>query len=178
MSIAENIKYLRKQKKMTQRELAEKSGLAIITIQGYESGKYEPKMESIYKLRKALDCNIYEILDKPDELRDHIDIIINNLDDLDYLPEKLQELKENLLHDETEKLIELFQLLNNNGKKKAIEQVELLTKIPAYKANIDISKDFYFKIDNDGNLVKVNKPIQKQEKNALTSEENTNNSEE
>lgn len=174
MSISENIKYLRKQKKMTQKELAEKSGLAIITIQGYESGKYEPKMESIYKLRKALDCNIYEILDKPDELRDHIEIVINNTDDIS---RKIQELKKDFLYNESDKLIELFESLNNNGQKKAIEQVELLTKIPAYRANIDTSKDFYFRIDNDGNLIEVDKPIEKS-KNELTSEENTDNSEE
>ena len=89
VSIAENIKYLRKRNNFTQRQLAEKSGLAVITIQQYEAGKYEPKKDSLYKLRNALDCNINEILDKPFDLSDGIYIKIN---DLDELPQKLEEL--------------------------------------------------------------------------------------
>lgn len=65
MGIAENIKLLRKKAGLTQKQLAEKSKLSIATIQGYEQGKYEPKQEAIYKLRDALDCNIYEIIDDP-----------------------------------------------------------------------------------------------------------------
>ena len=70
MGIAENIKYLRKKKNMTQKQLADKAGLATITIQQYEAGKYEPKKDSLYKLRKALDCNINEILREPYEVDD------------------------------------------------------------------------------------------------------------
>lgn len=89
MSVAENIKYLRKQKKMTQKQLANKSGLAVITIQQYEAGKYEPKNDSLYKLRKALDCNINEILDKPIDLMDGITLVVDNLDEI---PQKYEEL--------------------------------------------------------------------------------------
>lgn len=65
MSIADNIKYLRKRKNITQKQLAEASGLAVITIQQYEAGKYEPKIESLYKLRNALGCDINELTTKP-----------------------------------------------------------------------------------------------------------------
>lgn len=82
MSIADNINHLRKQKKMTQKQLAAASGLAVITIQQYEAGKYEPKKDSLYKLCKALDCNINEILDKPFDLSTGIYIDANNLDEL------------------------------------------------------------------------------------------------
>ena len=65
MSIADNIKYLRKRKNITQKQLAEASGLAVITIQQYEAGKYEPKIESLYKLSNAFGCNINELTTKP-----------------------------------------------------------------------------------------------------------------
>ncbi len=84
MGIAENIKLLRKKANLTQKQLAEKAGLSIGTIQGYEQGKYEPKNEALYKLRKALDCNIYEILEKVsnDTIDDPNAIIIENIEDL------------------------------------------------------------------------------------------------
>lgn len=61
MSISENIKYLRKQKHMTQKQLAEKTGLAVITIQQYEAGKYLPKHDKLVKLAIALECKIPDI---------------------------------------------------------------------------------------------------------------------
>lgn len=89
MGISENIKFLRKNTKLTQKQLAQKANLSIATIQGYEQGKYEPKKEALYKLCNALDCNINEILDKPFDLSDGIYIKIN---DLNELPQKLEEL--------------------------------------------------------------------------------------
>ena len=65
MSIGENIRYLRKQAKLTQKQLAQIVGVNEVTIRSYERGKYEPKTDVLYRLVKALDCNINEILDKP-----------------------------------------------------------------------------------------------------------------
>lgn len=89
MGIAENIKFLRKKAGLTQKQLADKTNLSIATIQGYEQGKYEPKTDTLHKLRKALDCNINEILDKPFDLYEGIYIDIKNLDEL---PQKYKEL--------------------------------------------------------------------------------------
>ncbi len=61
MSVAENIKYLRKQKHMTQKQLSEKTGLAVITIQQYEAGKYSPKHDNLIKLATALECEVSDI---------------------------------------------------------------------------------------------------------------------
>lgn len=145
MSIAENIKHIRKLKGMTQKQLAEKSGLAVITIQQYEAGKYEPKNNSLYKLRKALDCNINELIEMPFDLMPSIPnpIIINDLNELDKLPEKIKQLKLEL---EAEKevsndknialkkyLLLQFDELNDKGKNKLTNYAEDLTKIPEYQ---------------------------------------------
>ena len=65
MSIGENIRYLRKQAKLTQKQLAQMVGVNEVTIRSYERGKYEPKTDVLYRLVKVLDCNINELLDKP-----------------------------------------------------------------------------------------------------------------
>lgn len=63
MSIAANIKKLRKQNHMTQKQLAIKSGLAVITIQQYEAGKFNPKPDAVMKLCVGLNCKITDIID-------------------------------------------------------------------------------------------------------------------
>lgn len=61
MQVGENIRALRKEKGITQKELGRLSGIAEITIRQYESGKYQPKIETIEKIAKALDVPIIKI---------------------------------------------------------------------------------------------------------------------
>ena len=46
----------------TIKELAEKAGLAYITIVKYEHGERNPKRYSLYKISKALDVCISDIV--------------------------------------------------------------------------------------------------------------------
>jgi transcriptional regulator with XRE-family HTH domain len=57
MNIGERIKSLRKQKGLTQKELAKLSSISEISIRKYESGDRQPKQKAIYHLAKALDVN-------------------------------------------------------------------------------------------------------------------------
>lgn len=57
MNISEKIKQLRKNKKMSQKELAQKTGLSIGSIQGYEQGRYNPKLETALKIADALEIS-------------------------------------------------------------------------------------------------------------------------
>lgn len=57
MNISEKIKWLRKNKKISQRELAQKTGLSIGSIQGYEQGRYNPKLETVLKIADALEIS-------------------------------------------------------------------------------------------------------------------------
>ena len=61
MTIGENIKTVRKQKGLTQKQLAERTGLATITIQQYEADKYEPRPDNIIRIAKVLEVAPYEI---------------------------------------------------------------------------------------------------------------------
>ena len=61
MSIGENIKTLRKQKKMTQKELAAQTGLSEFTIKKYEADKFKPKIEAVKKLAVALEVSPFDI---------------------------------------------------------------------------------------------------------------------
>lgn len=64
MGISANIKNIRKKLGLSQMELAEKTGLSIATIQGYEQNKYNPKINALTKLCVALDCKITDLVDE------------------------------------------------------------------------------------------------------------------
>lgn len=71
MSIGENIKRLRYSQGLTQKGLAEKTGLAEITIKQYESNKRNPKIETLRSIANVLGVSIAELIDNvqvPDSL--------------------------------------------------------------------------------------------------------------
>lgn len=77
MTVGEKIQAIRKEKGLSQKDLAEKTGLSIATIQGYEQGKYKPKIEKIQMI-----CDKIEI-----PLRRLIQV------DKNHLPHQLEEQK-------------------------------------------------------------------------------------
>lgn len=58
MTIGERIKTARSNAGLTQRDLAEKSGMATGTVQQYELGKRQPRIEQLQKIADALDVDI------------------------------------------------------------------------------------------------------------------------
>lgn len=148
MDVGTKIKEIRKDKGLTQKQLAEKAHLSVASIQGYEQKKYKPKIETIEQIANALDVSISAL--DPDlyytsTIRQFASV--GDFDDFrQSLENKLKKYSENDLQalrklDESHKyekmLINRFDELNDKGKEKAIEQVELLTKIPEYKNDPD-----------------------------------------
>lgn len=60
--LAENLKRLRRERGLTQMELAEMSGLSLATIQGTESGRHELRPASQRKIAAAFDVPIKELV--------------------------------------------------------------------------------------------------------------------
>ena len=64
MAIGENIRNIRKEKGLTQKQLGERCGIAEANIRKYELGGANPKLETINKIAKALDVEPYELDDR------------------------------------------------------------------------------------------------------------------
>ncbi|WP_066675874.1 helix-turn-helix domain-containing protein [Clostridium septicum] len=62
MDIGENLKKIRKDKKMTQEDFGKLVGLSANTVQRYESGKRQPNIETIKKIADSLEVPINLIL--------------------------------------------------------------------------------------------------------------------
>lgn len=61
MNIGQKIKYSRKKAGLTQKELGESLGVSAAMIAQYESGKRNPKIETLIKIAEALDCEVSDI---------------------------------------------------------------------------------------------------------------------
>jgi len=59
--LSERLKEVRKSKKMTQQELAEKAGLHLTYVGHLELGKYHPTVYVMWKISKALGVSIDEL---------------------------------------------------------------------------------------------------------------------
>lgn len=117
MRVNENIKRIRLEKKLTQKQLAEKCDMYESQIRRYELGKANPKIETLQKIAKALNVPITE-------LKDDLDLLLDNT--LQYFDTTLS--NKTLLNN-------YYDELNEKGQNKAVEQLEMLTKIPEYKNN-------------------------------------------
>lgn len=63
MTVGENIKKIRKEKGLTQKELGKLCGMSEAQIGQYENGLRNPKMETLEKIANALDISYFELLD-------------------------------------------------------------------------------------------------------------------
>lgn len=61
MTTGELIREYRKAAGLTQKELGARSGIAEPTIRKYESNRLNPKIETLYKIAKALNCKISDL---------------------------------------------------------------------------------------------------------------------
>lgn len=149
MDIGTRIKELRKARGMTQKELAKKTSLSIASIQGYEQKKYKPKLQTIAKIAVALDVLLLDLVDTDDPILQN-EISAINIPDLNYINSVLRSTRSQyiyelnrILSDEKDiqqlfwDLLINFNLLNEFGKKEAVKQIELFSKIPDYRKEDD-----------------------------------------
>lgn len=125
LDVGEKIKQERQNANMSQKELGEKLGVSQAMIGQYESGKRKPKVETLTKIANALGKKLVDLLTYETELE--IDVPKNKYTEplAKYVSTKFP--SKNLI-----KLQNSFLDLNEKGQEKALEQIELLTKIPEY----------------------------------------------
>ena len=154
MNIGKNIKKYRKEAGLTQKKLGELSGTSERTIQQYETGKRQPRLEQLCKVADALNVELDELMggimsfDTGEEFKKAWsertqNQPANNCDSLTVVYHNISE--------KDKKIISCFLKLNTIGQEKAIELVDMLTKIPEYKSEVlkqaeRSGSDLYFQI--------------------------------
>lgn len=128
MNTGEKIKSARKHAGLTQKELGDKLGISQSAIGQFESANSNPNLKTIRKIAEALNIALSEIVD--DWGRFSLDEIKKDWDCNQCSPDELGELTSKGRKDTINTLLDL---MNDTGQDKAVEQVELLTKIPEYQ---------------------------------------------
>lgn len=149
MTMGERIKAARKRAGLTQEQLAKKCEIATITIGQYERNKREPNIDTLFNLSEKLGVSVSYLLGVVDldgfisqdsfaDLTDYEFIKALGLDkpqDQESITDAKRIAEEMI---ETggyyrRTYLDIFNRLNDAGKKKAIERIEELTEIPKYQ---------------------------------------------
>lgn len=128
MAINENIKKLRVEKNLTQKELSALTGISEVMISQYERGVRIPKNRNLRKLASVLDTTGSILLGE--ELP--FDLVSPN-DNLDNYESPIAVHASTDLELYEHKLLNNYRLLNEEGKKEANKRVEELTEITRYQ---------------------------------------------
>lgn len=142
MTIGDKIKDSRKKQKITQKKLAEMTGIAEITIRQYEANKYNPKIENLKKISSALNTNIGEFLNTNQPLQEYHtesnSSITNTLTTKDN-DNVLLQTELHVYSSQTADISKLndalqkyYSMLNLKGKNEAVKRISELTAFPQY----------------------------------------------
>lgn len=122
MGIGENIKFIRIQKKMTQKELGEKlGGITQQQIGQWENGNKNPKIETIQKIATALEVSLSDIMGA-----EEFDKIIETKSRIK------RQIDSGIITTLPSSLLDNYSKLNDTGKREADKRVQELTEIPRY----------------------------------------------
>lgn len=152
MSFSERLKEARKKAGYTQAQIANKLNITVQSYSQYETGKRNPKKETLEKIADALNLEysytregeafFYETEPEYtgkiiDSRKSMLDILLN---DLGFNGKQLADAILNDTYSANVKQVDfldkmdiLGEKLNDCGKDKVIEYAEMLTKIPEYK---------------------------------------------
>lgn len=122
MTTGEKIRKIRKEKKMTQQQLANVTGIERSSISKYEKSIISPAAFKLNKIAEALEVDIKVLLsdDEPKKVYSAADLFVGVGLDLK------QEKKEYTIDD-------YYNRLNKRGQRKAIAYVKDLSENPKYR---------------------------------------------
>lgn len=142
MTISENIRFFRKKMNFTQKQLSELSGIATITLQQYELGKRNPRIDNLQKIANALNIKLSDLVCPNETIKEfHVENgteITNTLTkNQDGKLSKITGIKvySNLTPEcktLEEALIKYFSMLNINGQREAVKRISELAEITHY----------------------------------------------
>lgn len=152
MTVAENIKRIRKEKGLTQKQLGAKCGMAESTLRQYEIGYRNPKIITLRRIADGLGVTLGELIgdDYQSVYSDPyfaksvtpsraVEILENMYDVWEEAgfsasnPPKTKEDRKKIYPiGRRRELLEAFDSLNNKGKGEAVNRIRELTEIPRY----------------------------------------------
>lgn len=137
MQIGSAMREARKNRGLTQVELAEIAGMAVNSIRLYESGKRIPSIDQRIKIADKLDCSPFDFMTEgeAEAFSEHFMLGYWSReeefhDELEFATKELEARKNDFLYSN---MITSYKKLNADGKIEAAKRVDELTQIPKYQ---------------------------------------------
>jgi transcriptional regulator with XRE-family HTH domain len=138
MTVGQRIKEARKIAKLTQRELAEKAGTATGTIQQYELGKRQPRLQQLRQIAQVLDADVVYLISGQTSAEVEQGILAQAEAEAKYY------VKGRFAEAETwksrkDEIGEDLAKLNDDGQIEAVKRVKELTRLDEYRRGTELS---------------------------------------
>lgn len=122
------LKELRIEHSLTQTALADKLNVTQNAIFNWENGKREPSLEMIMQISTLFNVSPSYLMGYSTKMIKPTNSLLGEVEKLTYIKTPNRKLEQLAIH---------FSQLNNTGQEKAVEQVEMLTKISEYRKDCD-----------------------------------------
>lgn len=131
MTTGEVIKALRKSANLTQKDLSEKTGIPVITIQQYERGLRQPRTDKLVKIAEALNVPVGKLLATSmiSALVPGVGGIVAATTTSQINTPSPADVDQATL----DRILDIFSKLSPLGHRVALERLEELAKIPDYQ---------------------------------------------
>ena len=133
MTTGERIRIARKKAGLTQKILGEKLGVSYQTIAQWENGLRNPKLETLRKIAKEINCPITDLFTADDIAFVRIGYEAGHKIGGENWIEYLEKMLGYSFSGVEQEIVCLLKRLNDEGQQKALERVEELTEIPKYR---------------------------------------------
>ncbi len=130
--IADNIKFLRKQKKITQQQFADLMGVKRPVIGAYEEKRAEPKAELLYKMAQVFDITVDELVTERINEKWLIKKEKEKILEQDILNQKMRVLSITVDSDDKEN-IELVPIKASAGYLNGFSDPQFIAELPKFK---------------------------------------------
>ena len=132
-TICQNMRKIRLEKKLTQKQVADTCGMADATYRTYELGKANPKPATVARIAKALDVSI-ETIYGLDWIKDMPNVSAETSSTLYQIILSGQGGAIPINAPNQNQLLTVYSKLNEKGQREAIKRIEEMTHVPAYQA--------------------------------------------
>lgn len=135
MSVGGRIKEARKKAGLKQSELAEKLGVAVITIGQYERNQRQPRLEQLQRIAAALGVSFFDLLSKEERAiyESGVKEGAEAEEWQNYVIDELNRQEGYTYSDVETRLINSFSTLNDDGQQKVVAFSEDLAGNPKYQ---------------------------------------------
>ncbi|AHN20283.1 DNA-binding protein [Lysinibacillus sphaericus] len=116
--VGEKVKFFRKKKKMTQKELGAKISKSDNTISNYEKGLIAPSQDALFALAEALDIKVDDLFPKRDTSESLHQALLDSNENFDI--NDMLFLKQ---------LMEYIQTLDENSRKHLLGNIEIAVEL-------------------------------------------------